>query len=46
MTSMSITAVMDFLGVSRYIVLKRLDDGELIFWGKKNRWVSIREVEV
>ena len=45
-TCQSITAVMDFLGVSRYIVLKRLEDGESIFWEKENRLIYIREVEV
>lgn len=43
--SQSITSVMDFLGVSRYIVLKRLEDGESILWEKENSLVYIKEVE-
>lgn len=43
---MSITAVMDFLGVSRYIVLKRLEDGKSILGVKENRLVTIRELEM
>lgn len=45
-TCKSITAVIDFLEVSRYIVLKRLEDGESILWAKENRLVTIREVEM
>jgi len=45
-TCKSITAVIDFLEVSRYIVLKRLEDGESIQWAKENRLVTIREVEM
>ncbi len=45
-TWLSIAAVMDFLGVSRHIVLKRLEDGESIFWIKGNRWIYVRQVEV
>ena len=41
----SIASVMNFLGVSRYIVLKRLEDGESILWEKENSLVYIKEVE-
>jgi len=44
-TCNSITAVMDFLGVSRYIVLKRLEDGEPVLWVKEDRLVTIQELE-
>jgi hypothetical protein len=36
---------MDFLGVSRYIVLKRLEDGEPVLWVKEDRLVTIQELE-
>lgn len=45
-TCMSITAVKDFLGVSRYIVLKRLEEGKSILGVKENRLVTIRELEM
>lgn len=45
-TCKSITAVIDFLEVYRYIVLKRLEDGESVLWVKENRLVTIREVEM
>lgn len=44
-TCNSITAVMDFLEVSRYIVLKRLEDGEPVLWVKEDRLVTIQELE-
>ena len=44
-TCNSIIAVMGFLEVSRYIVLKKLEEGEPILWLKENRLVSIRELE-
>jgi hypothetical protein len=37
---------MDFLGVSRYIILIRLEDGETITWIKENRLIYIQEVDV
>ena len=45
-TYQSISAVMDFLGVSRYIILKRLEDGESITRIKENRLIYIQEVDV
>lgn len=44
-TCNSILAVRDFLGVSRYKVKKKLENGESILWVKENRLVSIRELE-
>lgn len=38
----SIKAVMDFLQLSRYIVLSRLADGDSILWKKGNKRVYIR----
>lgn len=37
---------MDFLDISRYTVLKRLEDGAPILCVKENRLVTIRELEM
>nr|AMX22318.1 hypothetical protein [Cryphonectria parasitica] len=44
-TCVSIAAVMEFLGLSRYMILKRLEDGKSFLWVKENRLICIREVE-
>lgn len=44
-TCASIVAVMEFLNMSRYMILKRLEDGKYFLWVKENRLIFIREVE-
>ena len=44
-TCASIVAVMEFLNMSRYMILKRLQDGKYFLWVKENRLIFIREVE-
>lgn len=48
-TCPSISAIMELLDVSRYIVLKRklrVEDGKSILWLKENQLIYIREVLV